>query len=1119
MSKLPEATSGPTPPAEVLSRLSDPSLDDQNRRWRAGCPVFLEQYLDRLPALRDDPEALLDLIYNEIRLREEQGEQLNLDEYCGRFPELERELTLQFEVHRAMRAGEILDDPALMFDVPTPPLLSKPPLPAIEGYEVLGELGRGAMGIVYQARHVRLDRMVALKMILTGVHAGPKERARFATEAQAVARLQHPHIVQIHEFGEEQGRSFVCLEFVPGGNLAQRLEGKPLSPRQAAELAEALARAVHYAHEHHIVHRDLKPANVLLAPSDSQRGILLGEPGASAYVEPKIADFGLAKLVDREADGHGGSASTGIGVPVGTPPYMAPEQASRSRGGESEKDAGAGRATDVYALGAILYEMLTGRPPFLASSVYETLRQVVSLEPVSPRRLQPQVTRDLETICLACLRKDPNRRYASALGLADDLRRYLEGRPIVQRRPAYWEPALKWARRRPAAAAWVVFAALALIAGSVAALDYVHHRQAWAQQEAHDRYLRFIERRDEALFQGTLLAALRAAPGDEAASELRGAEAAARDALAIAGIDIERNAGRATIAHLTDQEQSEVATSCYELLLVLAQAMAQPRPGLQSDERQQRTEAALRVLDQAALLGPPTRAFHLRRGRLLKQLGDQDAAATERGRAEAIAPESARDFYHAGTYQYEEGDTNEAIRSFRSALRLQPNHFEAQCFLAICALNAAQPGEARVGFTACIGQRPRFAWTYLLRGFAAMQKEEFTDAEADFTTALDLDTSPTVRYGVLTNRGQLALRQGKLEQAEVDLKMAVGLLPNECPARLVLAQVHQRRQQFAEAAQELDTAARLRPHLALVQRARGQMYLDGHELDAAFRAFEKAVDLERAAGSTGGLADDHIGCGRVRQLQGRFADAVAAYDAALSVQPDHALAHYLRGESLLELDRAREADLAFSQSLRVRSAFGPALRARGQARVRLGDYAGAVDDYTRALQLERDASILTHRGWALFFTDAWKLAEHDFTEAIQIDSTPGDAHVGRGLARVMLGDYRRAVADAEVVLSRGKLDTPEMMHNVACIYALAVARVQSDKDARPAEPLEAVYRDRAIASLHKAASMLPADKRLAFWQEKMQPDPALDGIRRSDEFLRLDRQIRGELPQRESITK
>jgi WD40 repeat protein/tRNA A-37 threonylcarbamoyl transferase component Bud32/DNA-directed RNA polymerase subunit RPC12/RpoP len=329
--------------------------------------------------------------------------------------------------------------------VTLPPTASAPTISgqaSVAGYEILGELGRGGMGVVYKARHVKLGRLVALKMILVAEHAGPEERARFQTEAEAVARLQHPNIVQIYEVGEQDGRPFFSLEFCAGGSLEKKLGGVPLPPKEAARLAETLARAMHAAHEAGVVHRDLKPANVLLAKDGT----------------PKITDFGLAKKLDEVAQ-------TASGAIMGTPSYMAPEQA----GGQSKK---IGPHTDVYALGAILYELLTGRPPFRAATALDTILQVVSDEPVPPTQLQPKTPRDLETICLKCLQKEPAKRYASAAAMAEDLRRFQIGEPIQARPVGRVERAWRWCRRNPAVAGLAAAVAAVLLLGTAAATGF-----------------------------------------------------------------------------------------------------------------------------------------------------------------------------------------------------------------------------------------------------------------------------------------------------------------------------------------------------------------------------------------------------------------------------------------------------------------------------------------------------------------------------------------------------------------------------------------------------------------------------------------------------------------------
>ncbi len=329
-------------------------------------------------------------------------------------------------------------DPAATTLMPSDPAgadASATPLPSPPGYEVLRELGRGGMGVVYQARQLGLNRVVAIKMILSGPYAGDERRQRFRAEAEAVARLQHPNIVQVHEVGEHAGTPFFSMEFCPGGALDRKLNATPLPASEAARLVETLARAVQAAHEKAVVHRDLKPANILLA-----------EDGA-----PKVTDFGLAKRMDE-------AGQTQSGAVIGTPSYMAPEQA----GGKS-KDSGP--ACDVYALGAILYECLTGRPPFKAPTMLDTLAQVLSADAAPPRQLQPHTPRDLETICLHCLRKNPRQRYPSAAALAEDLRRFLDGQPIRVRPAGAVERLVKWARRRPTAAALLGVSVAAVLAG------------------------------------------------------------------------------------------------------------------------------------------------------------------------------------------------------------------------------------------------------------------------------------------------------------------------------------------------------------------------------------------------------------------------------------------------------------------------------------------------------------------------------------------------------------------------------------------------------------------------------------------------------------------------------
>ncbi len=416
---------------------------DLEYRLKAGEDARAEDYLTRFPDLAQDRGAALELIAAEWGLRRRCGPAPDSEEYLQRFPQYAPDLAARLRPPApdeaptvvSWRAGPPAASPRTTADAPPgPPGVGGAHLPTLPGFEILGLLGRGGMGVVYRAWQPRLRRLVALKMIRAGVQAEPAEVERFLKEARAVAHLHHPHIVQIYEVGKAAGQPYLALELAEGGSLAQELAGTPQPAGRAAALVEQLARALQHAHEQGVIHRDLKPGNVLL----------------TADGQIKVTDFGLAKQLDGEA------AQTQTGAVVGTPSYMAPEQAA----GQSKR---VGPAADVYALGAILYECLTGRPPFRAETALETARQVLADEPVAPRRLQPKVPRDLETICLKCLAKEPEKRYASALALAEDLRRFQNHEPIRARPAGPAERLLRWCRRNPALAATGALAALALV--------------------------------------------------------------------------------------------------------------------------------------------------------------------------------------------------------------------------------------------------------------------------------------------------------------------------------------------------------------------------------------------------------------------------------------------------------------------------------------------------------------------------------------------------------------------------------------------------------------------------------------------------------------------------------
>jgi tetratricopeptide (TPR) repeat protein len=1079
------------------------------QRWQRGDHVRVEQYLEQRPELRSHPEALLDLIYYEIVLREESGETPAPAEYLERFPLFETELRQLFDVHRALGTDWLAAAPTPTEIVagPAPRVVGRPtPGPAAgPRYEILAELGRGGMGVVHKARQTGLNRLVAVKTILAGVHAGPQELARFKAEAEAVARLQHPNIIQIHAVEEQDDLPCLVLELAEGGSLQRQMESGPQPFARAAGLVEALARAVHYAHQRGVIHRDLKPSNVLLAADGT----------------PKITDFGLAKLLD----GQPGPTSTG-GL-LGTPDYMSPEQAAG-------KGKQTGPATDVYALGAMLYEMLTGRPPFKGSSVLETLVQVRAQDPTAPGRLRPQCPRDLETVCLKCLEKDPARRYLTAEALADDLRRFLNHEPILARPVSPWRRAAKWARRRPAAAALLavsVAAALSLLA--ITAWSAVREgerlarlrsdaltaeragqralaRQDWAEAKQHfavalarvgsepslqelratledlheqaGRRLREQQERHRLAqlcrdFLGLSDDVLIHAVDDLSPTQLffidpeatqKAAEDSARRALAVVRLDPSARGAWVPDPGLTEPEKAEVAADAYKVLLVLADTVARRSPSGEEACRE-----ALRLLDRALEIGPRTRSCVMRRAAILQRLGDEAGAQRERERAAALPIREDLDYFLTGLEHYRQGKLDMARRAFENAIAARPNYFWAHAYLAVCNLRDRKWERGKDHLDVCLVQRPDFSWALLLRGYAQCESGALEAAAIDFRQAeRALERAPHAKasYVLCVNRGLLHLKCGKLQEAAADLERAARLFPGQYAARLNLARVYEKMGRAAEAAAQFRDALKLGPP-ALV------------------------------------LADHHAGRGRDLFLARRYAEAVAACRLALAQQADYPYALGVLAQALLELRRYPEAARAFDLYLaRGGTSEGDVYRGRGHARMQLGDYLGAVEDYTRVLHRQPGAEMHARRGWAYFFADAWKPALRDFEAALKLDRDHGDAYTGRALSRVMLGRYREAVADAEQARRR-KPSTPEMMHNLACVFAQAAAKAEADPKEPGRRKLAESYRATAVTLVRATLDLVPQGDRARFWREQILPDTALEPLRTYPAFQKLVKEL------------
>jgi eukaryotic-like serine/threonine-protein kinase len=459
---------GVSPLPLALMDLVDDACDCFEAEWRGGGRPRIETYLSQAPASAISA-MLLELLILELELSRATVSRPSDEEFRARFPAhaavVDAALascpaigTTGLTARQTLRNGDghaTTVEPAGRGRslVPTK-------LPTVPGYEILGELGRGGMGVVYLARAVRLNRVVALKMLLPGGLDSPEAVARFRAEAETVARLQHPNVVRVHAVGEHAGLPYFEMEYVIDGSLAAALDGVPWDARRAARLVELIASGVGEVHRVGVVHRDLKPANVLI-----------GADGT-----PKISDFGLARTLEED------SGLTRTGSVLGSPSYMAPEQAE---GGNVR----AGPAADVYSLGAIFYELLTGRPPFRAATVLETLQQVKSADPVAPSRLVPGLARDAETIALKCLAKSPTGRYASAAALAEDLGRYCDNRSILARRTGPAGQLARWCRRNPGMAVLAAVVAFLALTVTLVSLTAAVRLAAAAAKERRTLYV------------------------------------------------------------------------------------------------------------------------------------------------------------------------------------------------------------------------------------------------------------------------------------------------------------------------------------------------------------------------------------------------------------------------------------------------------------------------------------------------------------------------------------------------------------------------------------------------------------------------------------------------------
>jgi tetratricopeptide (TPR) repeat protein len=1159
-------------PEAALRRVDDVCARFEDA-WKKGRRPSLQQFL----AGADGPERselLRELVRLDSHYRRRRGEPVLPDDYDMCFP---ADVTLIRAVLAEGCGGP--DSPTQTARDPlatAPPQASaestpgaaagKPGLPVVPGYELLELLGRGGMGVVYKARQTALKRLVALKMIPSADFASPQELTRFRAEAEAIARLRHPNIVQVHEVGEERGCPFFSLEFMEGGSLDRLVRGTPQPPRPAAGLVAVLARAMHVAHQSGVVHRDLKPANVLLSFSrDPEGSAAEALPSGSRLNEcvPKIADFGLAKYLDSDR------GQTHSGAVIGTPSYMAPEQAA----GRVKE---VGPAADVYSLAAILYELLTGRPPFKGATSQDTIEQVCTQEPVPVRQLQPSVPRDLETVCLEGLRKDPRQRYASAQDLAGDLQRWLDGRPILARPVPVWERGWKWVRRRPALAglaAAVVVALVGLATGLVfyallehqkavggrSVLDDLVSGQRAEEEKDHD-FARAKEDYERAL---ATLNAVPGAAGEDVRRQLqeglqrvnarlkeqaeeqgrladrqkfedrrqrfeRHADAAALHAVSLgeaeaADAAVVRGEAAAALADLglaPDRPEAladglapyrPLLTSPAELNLVaeecvevlLAWADAESSaPGPNGGPRR-----ALRLLDGAAALAAAhelaaPRTLHLRRAKCLEQLGDASGAADARRQA-GLAPLTAFDRFEEALTSYRAGRVGEASAACAKALNAKHDHFWAHYLKALCHLREQRWGEAEVELGICLVRRPDFPWLLSLRGLAYGGMGDFKKAEADFDNALEHASDPAIRAAILNNRSAASLLQGRPNDAKRDLLQAIGLQPNAYQYYVNLARLLERDGDREGALKQLDQAIERRPDHAALYSLRARLHAENGDRAAARRDFEQVIAREPRGSKSDRLTAARVELVHLRHLAGEDDAALADCDAVIAARPDFAETYRQRAEVLLALKRNKEAGEALDSYLSVGGKPTPEMhRARGLLHAQRHDYRAAVKAYSNALDLKEDAKTLSDRGWAYLMQDAVRPALDDFDAALKHDPNDADALAGRGTALMIRG----RVADvAEAVAAAEKSLRPRpwtVPRLMAC--AGIYARAGGVLEAAN-DPQAGGCLRRAVALLREAMALVPKKEQAATWRDGVLTDPALRPLQRTAELIELGR--------------
>jgi serine/threonine-protein kinase len=942
------------------------------------------------------------------------------DETCRTCPELLSQVQAGWQRLRVLEAelGALFPSFPVPDGAAPPPLLTAD-LPRIRGYEVQEVLGRGGVGVVYKAWQLRLNRAVALKMLLAGPYARPEELERFRREAEAVAGLRHANVVQVYDVGDLDGRPYFTMEYVEGGSLAEKLAGAPQPAAQAAALVDTLAEAIQFAHHSGIIHRDLKPANILLTADGT----------------PKVTDFGLARHLER------GGGLTLTGVPLGTPSYMAPEQ------GRGQWDS-VGPATDVYALGAILYELLTGRPPFRSETAAATLQQVLTEDPVPPSQLNPRVPRDLETICLKCLHKEPPRRYASAQALAEDLQRYGRGEPIAARPAGRAERLARWVRRHPATAGLLAALMVLFAATSTGGLLlYQQQFAARARQAETDQKLRgILERERDRLEEGWLahdLAKLTAAregairatdlarsgsasaavqqeaetfredvivqverarknralmeavldvsaPGetwtlshDDADLQLVLAQPSADEQYADAfrrwGLDVDATPEAEVVARLGAEPAAVVQELIAALDSWMLERLGRKRPEAEwrrlfrVAERLDRSEQRRRL--RALLVGESPPRAEMAAG--LVGVGSAWQALWElaRGNAWRQLPEVQRGIdprtEPAGTVVLlaqayaAVGDTAGAEKLLRRATTARPDQVVLLHFLGklLERQGRTRLPEAIEYYRAARGQRRQLGIALSRVLLRAGRAEE---AEVVLQELLPSQSSNPVFHVYC---GIAAYLKKKHDAAEAACRKAVDLNPQCAEAYYLLGILRGDGQNLGEAVAAYRKAIALRPDFAEAYTNLGKTLSEKGEYREAEKVCLKALDLKPD------LVEAHNNLGVALVQRGKFDAAAAAYNKAIALRPDLAEAYSNLGSALTGQRKYGDAAAAYGKAIALKADLAEAHCGLGRVLVLQRKYAEAEAACRKALDLKPDLAV------AYFVLGSALLPQHKYREA------------------------------------------------------------------------------------------------------------------------------------------